>query len=38
MRPASASCVLGVADDEAGDFFEAYGGVDAPSVTVVRRG
>ena len=22
--------VLGVADDEAGDFFEAYGGVDAP--------
>ena len=30
--------VLGVADDEAGDFFEAYGGVDAPTVTVVRRG
>jgi hypothetical protein len=30
--------VLGVADGEAGDYFEAYGSVDAPVVTVVRRG
>ena len=30
--------VLGVADDDAGDFFEAYGSVDSPIVTVVRRG
>ena len=30
--------VLGVADDEAGAYFEAYGSVDSPIVTVVRRG
>jgi hypothetical protein len=30
--------VLGVADSDAGDYFEAYGGVDSPIVTVVRRG
>jgi hypothetical protein len=30
--------VLGVADSDAGDYFEAYGRVDSPSVTVVRRG
>jgi hypothetical protein len=30
--------VLGVADHEAGAFFQAYGGLDAPTLTVVRRG
>ena len=30
--------VLGVADEDAGAFFEAYGSADSPVVTVVRRG
>ena len=30
--------VLGVADEDAGVFFEAYGSADSPVVTVVRRG
>ncbi len=30
--------VLGVADGDAGDYFEAYGSADSPIVTVVRRG
>ena len=30
--------VLGVAQEAAGAFFEAYGNVDSPVVTVVRRG
>ena len=36
--PGQRRLVLGVDDGDAGDYFEAYGSVDSPIVTVVRRG